>query len=192
MNIEYLKEQLTNIEAFRDTYKTTSKEDKYLHNEISKLTRVIRSKIWNEEHDEYNKNRLKTKEINGVETLIPEFMNCFGEGFEYKLIDDNLYVLPDKYKEDKDNSFNQWGYAYIKESDNKHTLLTVSMLGKDEYRDRIFTEASYYKKVESHFSYLNKDYGKNNRFPEKFRKQVETIIREFNKLEGVNDFNPIK
>lgn len=192
LNIEYLKEQLDNIRTFRDTYNTSNDEDKYLHNELSKALRVIKSKIWNEEHDRYNKSRLKSKIIDGKEVIIPEFMNGFSEEFEFKLIDNVLYLIPSRYKESKDGSFNQWGFVYIKEREDKHTRLTVSMLGKDKYGDRIFTEAEYFKKVESDFRYLSKNYGKNDRFPEKFRKQVETIISEYNKLDGVNDFTPLK
>lgn len=192
MNIEYLKEQLNNIVTFRDTYKTSNDEDRYLHNELSKVVRVIKSKIWSEEHDRYNKSRLKSKIIDGKEVVIPEFMNGFSEEFEFKLIDNDLYLIPSRYKESKDGSFNQWAFVYIKERADKHTRLTVSMLGKDKYGDRIFTEAEYFKKVESDFRYLSKNYGKNDRFPEKFRKQVETIIAEYNKLDGVNDFTPIK
>lgn len=51
MNTEYLKEQLDNIMSFRDTYETSNDEDKYLHNELSKVVRVVKNKIWNEEHD---------------------------------------------------------------------------------------------------------------------------------------------
>jgi len=192
LNTEYLKEQLENIMSFRDTYKTTKTEDKYLHNELSKVVRLIKNKIWNEEHDERNKSLLRTKIIDGVEVVIPEFMNGFGEEYQYKFIDGDLYVIPTKYKEDKDGSFHQWAHVYIKENENKHTRLTVSVLGKDKYGDRIFTEAEYFKKVESFFRYLSKNYGKNDRFPEKFRKQVETIIAEYNKLDGVIDFNPLK
>lgn len=192
MNTEYLKEQLDNIISFNDTYKTSTVEDKYLHNELSKVVRIIKSKIWNEEHDERNKSRLKTKVIDGVEIVIPEFMNGFSEEFTFKLIDDDLYLIPTSYKEDKDGSFHQHAFVYIKENENKHTRLTVSMLGKDKYGNRIFTEGEYFKKVESDFRYLSKSYGKNDRFPEKFRKQVETIINEYNKLDGVNAFNPIK
>lgn len=193
MNTGYLKEQLDNLMSFCDTYKTTSsREDKYLHNELSKVVRVVKNKIWNEEHDRRIRHRLKTKIIDGIEIVIPEFMNGFGEEFEYKLIDDDLYIIPANYKEDKDGSFHQWAFVYIKEREDKHTRLTVSMLGKDKYGDRLFTEAEYYKKVESYFRYLSKNYGKNDRFPEKFRKQVETIITEYNKLDGVKDFNPLK
>jgi len=192
LNTEYLKEQLDNIVSFRDTYKTTTTEDKYLYNELSKVVRVIKSKIWNEEHDERNKSRLKTKVFDGEEIVIPEFMNCFGDGYQYKLIEGDLYLIPTNYKEDKDGSFHQWAYVYIKENDNKHIRLTVSVLGKDKYGDRIFTEAEFYKKVESDFRYSSKNYGKNNRFPEKFRKQVETVISEYSKLDGVTDFNPLK
>ncbi|UUV25961.1 MULTISPECIES: hypothetical protein [Lysinibacillus] len=191
MNTEYLKEQLDNIMIFRNTYKTSSTEDKYLHNELSKVVRVVKDKIWNEEHDSRNRHRLKTKIIDGVEIVIPEFMNGLGEEYQYKLIDSDLYVIPTNYKEDKDGSFHQWAYAYIKENENKHTRLTVSVLGNDKYGDRIFTEAEFHKKVESDFRYSSKNYGKNDRFPEKFRKQVEIIIAEYNKLDGVNNFNPL-
>lgn len=192
MNTEYLKEQLNNIVSFRDTYKTSCTEDKYLHSELSRVVRAIKSKIWNEEHDEWNKSRLKTEVFDDVEIVIPEFMNGFGEEYQYKLIDSDLYVIPTNYKEDKDGSFHQWAYAYIKENENKHTRLTVRVLGNDKYGDRIFTEAEFYKKVESDFRYSSKNYGKNDRFPEKFRKQVETIIAEYRKLDGVKDFNPFK
>lgn len=192
MNIDYLKEQLDNIVTFRDAYETSNNEDKYLYNELSKVVRVIKNKIWNEEHDRQNRSRLKTEIIDGVEIAIPEFMNGFGEEYEYKLIDDDLYVFPATYKEGKDGSFHQWAFVYIKEREDKHTRLTVSMLGKDKYGDRIFTEAEYFKKVESDFRYLSKNYGKNDRFPEKFRRQVKTIISEYNKLDGVDDFNPLE
>lgn len=192
MNIEYLKEQLTNIKVFRDTYSTTSEEDKYLHNEISKLVGAVRSKIWNEEYDERNKKRLETKLIDGVKVVIPEFMNGLGEDCKFKYIDSVLYALPIKCSIDKDNSFHEYAYVYSKENDNKHVRLIVRLLGGDKFGNRIFTEANYYKKVESFNKYLNKNYGKDDRFPEKFRKQVETVIVEFNKLDGVNDFNPFK
>lgn len=192
MNIKYLKEQLENIKSFRDTYKTSGVEDKYLHNELSKVVRMIGSKLWNEEHDELNKSRLKTKVIDHVEIVIPEFMNGFGEEYQYKFIDNDLYVIPTNYKEDKDGSFHQWVWVYIKEREDKHVRLTVSVLGKDKFGDRIFTEAEFYKKLESDFRYSSKNYGKNNRFPEKFRKQVETIIAEYKKLNGVEEFNPLK
>lgn len=192
MNIEYLKEQLTSIEVFRDTYKTSTTEDKYLHNELSKTIRVIKNKIWNEEYDESNKSRLKTKTVDGVEVIIPEFMSCLDDNYTYKYIDDTLYALPTVCSKDNDNTFHEYVYAYIKENDNKHVRFLVRLLGGDRFGDRIFTEANYYKKIESNYKYLNKNYGKDNRFPEKFRKQVETIIDEFKKLDGVNDFNPLK
>ncbi|KOS61548.1 hypothetical protein FJQ98_16025 [Lysinibacillus agricola] len=191
MNTEYLKEQLDNIMSFRDTYKTSTTEDKYLHNELSKMIRVIKSKIWDEEHDEYNRNRLKTKTIDGVEIVIPEFISGLDDDYEFKHVDNTLYALPSKCSKDEDGSFHEYVYAYIKENDNKHVRFLVRLLGGDRFGDRIFTEANYYKKIESNYKYLNKNYGKDDRFPEKFRKQVETIINEFNKLDGVNDFNPI-
>ncbi|MGE7840645.1 hypothetical protein ACQKNX_07630 [Lysinibacillus sp. NPDC093712] len=192
MNTEYLKEQLTNIKVFCDTYSTISEEDKYLHNEISKLVGAVRSKIWNEEYDERNKNRLETKIIDGVKVIIPEFMNGLGEDCKFKYVDNVLYALPIKCSIDKDNSFHEYAYVYSKENENKHTRLIVRLLGGDKFGNRIFTEANYYKKVESYNKYLNKNYGRDDRFPEKFKKQVETVIEEFNKLDGVNDFSPIK
>lgn len=192
MNIEYLKEQLDNIVTFRDTYKTSNNEDKYLYNELSKVVRVIKNKIWNEEHDRQNKSRLKTEIIDGVEIVIPEFMSGLGEEYTFKYANNVLYALPIKYVEDEDGSFHEYVYAYSKENENKHMRLLVRLLGGDRFGDRIFTEVNYYKKLESNYKYLNKDYGKDDRFPEKFRNQVDTIINEFNKLDGVNDFNPLK
>jgi len=191
LNTEYLKEQLDVIMSFRDTYKATSDEDKYLHNELSKLVRVIKNKIWDEEYDERNRNRLETRVIDGVEIVIPEFMSSLGEDYKYKFSDNVLYALPTKYVEDEDGSFHEYIYAYSKENENKHVRLLVRLLGGDKFGDRIFTEANYYKKLESNNKYLNKNYGKDDSFPEKFRKQVETIIAEYNKLDGVNDFNPL-
>lgn|GEM_PF-5810293 len=192
MKTEYLKEQLENIIAFRDTYKTSTIEDRYLNNELSKLVGAVRSKIWNEEYDERNKDRLETKVIDGIEVVIPEFMSGLGEDCKFKYVDDILYALPIECSVDKDNSFHEYAYVYSKENENKHVRLIVRLLGGDKFGDRIFTEANYYKKVESYNKYLNKNYGKDDRFPEKFRKQVETVIKEFNKLDGINDFNPIK
>lgn len=192
MNIDYLKEQLTNIKVFRDTYIAKNKEDEFLHNEISKLVRVVKSKIWHEEAEEQRKNRLETKIIDGVKVVIPEFMNGLGEECKFKYVDAVLYALPIKCQRDEDNSFHEYAYIYSKENEDKHVRLIVRLLGGDKFGDRIFTEANYYKKVESFNKYLNKNYGRDNRFPEKFRKQVETVIEEFNKLDGVNGFNPIK
>lgn len=192
MNTEYLKEQLDNIISFRDTYKTSSTEDKYLHNELSKVVRTIKNRIWNEEYDESNKSRLKTKTIDGLKITVPEFMNCLDDNYRYKYIENALYALPTKCTKDEDKSFHEYAYVYLKENDNKHIRFLVRLLGGDRFGDRIFTEANYYKKLESNYKYLNKSYGKDDRFPEKFRKQVDTIISEFNKLDGVNDFDPIK
>lgn len=192
MNTEYLKEQLDNIMTIRDTYKTSSTEDKYLHNELSKVVRVIKSKIWNEEHDEWSKNRLEVKIIDGVKVVIPECMSGLGYECKYRYMDNTLYALPIECSTDKDNTFHEYAYVYSKESEDKHVRLIVRLLGGDRFGNRIFTEANYYKKAESSYKYLNKNYGKDDHFPEKFRKQVETVIEEFNKLDGVNDFNPLK
>ncbi|MDC6267248.1 hypothetical protein [Lysinibacillus fusiformis] len=120
MNIEYLKEQLDNIISFCDTYKTSSTEDKYLHNELSKVVRVIKSKIWDEEYDEHNRSRLETRVIDGVEIVIPESMSGLGEEYTFKFADNVLYALPIRYVEDKDGSFHEYVYAYSKEDENKH------------------------------------------------------------------------
>lgn len=177
--------------SFRNTYSAKSKEDEYLHNEISKLVRVVKSKIWHEEYDEQLKNRLEVKIIDGVKLVIPEFMSGLGEDCRFKYIDGVLYALPIKCKVGEDNSFHEYAYIYSKENEDKHVRLIVRLLGGDRFGNRIFTEANYYKKLESFNKYLNKNYGKDDRFPEKFRKQVETVIEEFNKLDGINDFNPI-
>lgn len=116
-------------------------------------------------------------------------MNYFYEDCDFRLIEGDLYVLPNKIDF---NDFHYYAYAYIKESEDKHVKLLVRLLGGDEYGDRIYTDSYYYKKLESTDHYFSKSYGKNNRFPDKFNKQVDTIIEEFNKLDGGENFNPLK
>lgn len=191
MDTRYLKEQLIMLRGFRNSYKSSKEENLYLYNELSKLVRAIESKIFNEEYDAKSRLMLKTKIIDGVKVVIPECMSGLGYECKYRYIDNTLYALPIKCSTDKDDTFHEYAYVYSKESEDKHVRLIVRLLGGDRFGNRIFTEANYYKKAESSYKYLNKNYGKDDHFPEKFRKQVETVIEEFNKLEGVNNFNPL-
>lgn len=192
MDITLLKNHLDDYKKYIDSIDKSIEENKLIINELYKSYRAIKNIIWKEEMEERNKLDLKTVLIDGYNVIIPEFMSGFREGKVYKVIDGELYSIPQQYKEDKDGSFHMWAYAYVKLAEDKHVRITVSMLGRDSYGDRIFTESQYYKKIESDFHYYSKDYGKNNRFPDTFKKQVLTIIDEFNKLEGVNEFNPLK
>ena len=191
MNIELLKQKSEEIKQYIDSFDMAVKEDKIIINELWKAHSSIRSIIWREEMDLHHKERLETKVIDGYEIVVPDFMNNLSDNTELKIINGELYSLPTEFKEDKDGSFHIRSYAYIKLDENKHVRLTVSMLGNDRFGDRIFTNSYYFKKIESFNSYYSKDYGKNNRFPDTFKEYVDVIIDEFNKLDGVEGFNPI-
>ena len=192
MNIDKLKQHAETLKEFIGTFDNSIIEDKFVVKELYKTAGAIRDKIWREEMDNRNKERLTYEMVSGKEIVVPYFMKGYGEDKYLKLINDELYVLPKEFKLDKDNSFHHWAYAYIKVAEDKHVVLTVRMLGGDRFGNRIFTESVYYKKPESNSAYYSKDYGKNNRFPEIFAIQVHNIIKEFNKLEGVENFNPLE
>lgn len=192
MNTEVLKQHAEDIKSFIKEFNTTIEEDKFVSKELWKTVGAINSKIRQEEWDSRNKEMLTYELIDGQSVLVPYFMKGLGNNSVFKLIDGDLYELPTQLRLDKDGSFHHWAYVYVKLDENKHVRLCIRLLGKDYHGNRIFTESSYFKKIESNDSYYGKDYGKNNRFPEIFTKQVHTIIDEFNKLDGVENFNPLK
>lgn len=98
---------------------------------------------------------------------------------------DIQYILP-HYIEDKDGSFHLYANAYIP-NENVYIDLTVRLLGKDKYGNRIYTSSCYYKTNLDWTYYYSKDYGKNYNFPTKFEEYVKVVLDEFNKLPEINN-----
>lgn len=192
LNTEVLKLHVEEIKEYIDSFDKNVAEDKFIINELWKTVGTIRDKIWREEMDERNKERLNCEVVDGQEVVIPYFMNGLGEDKFFKIIDGDLYALPKQFKRKEDGSFHTWAYVYIKTDENKHIRLVVRMLGGDTYGNRIFTESIYFKKPESFQHYYSKDYGKDNRVPVAFKEHAHNIIKEFNKLDGVENFNPLE
>ena len=98
---------------------------------------------------------------------------------------DIQYVLP-HYIEDKDGSFHLFANVYIP-NENGYINLTVCLLGRDKLKNRIYTSSCYYKTNLDWTYYYSKSYGKNYRFPSKFKEYVKFVLDEFNKLPEINN-----
>lgn len=171
MNKNILIKHKQNFEELNKTFEYN------LNNQIVKkgLNRII------------NDLNSKIKELDNIESQskLVDISNKYSKDESYVIKKGDVqYILP-YYIEDKDGSFHLYANVYIP-YEKGYIDLTVRLLGKDKYGNRIYSSSCYYKTNLDWTYYYSKDYGKNNSFPDKFKEHVKVILDEFNNLSKIN------
>lgn len=178
LSLEKLKNSKSKLDQFMDTL--TYEEDRFLLNRIRTIAYDLKLKIKTEEEILSQSNEIE----------LPSWV--YDDGYHYIKEHNGITYALHKYHEDKDGSFHVDSYAFVPNKSG-YISFCVRMLGKDRHGDRIWTNSTYYKTHSQWSSYYSKDYGKNQRYPDKFKEYVDFILEEFNKLEEVNgNFKPFK
>ncbi|PPA84979.1 hypothetical protein C4A75_09385 [Brevibacillus laterosporus] len=174
-NLEDLKavRQLVNELQIKDSSK------KIIKSAINDAFKTVNKKLYIIESRE--KTKLETKMIDNHKVTIPKGLYSnknavyyYGNGVIYQI---------SKPRFDQDKSFHMINCVWIDE-ENRQTKLIVRTLGGDNYGDRYFLEASYFKDIRDEYSYLTKVISRSNY---KYKEYVEkglAYIREFNGFEN--------
>ncbi|AYB37614.1 hypothetical protein [Brevibacillus laterosporus] len=174
-NLEDLKavRQLVNELQIKDSSK------KIIKSAINDAFKTVNKKLYIIESRE--KTKLETKMIDNHKVTIPKGLYSnknavyyYGNGVIYQI---------SKPRFDQDKSFHMINCVWIDEV-NRQTKLIVRTLGGDNYGDRYFLEAGYFKDIRDEYPYLTKAIRRSNYKYKEYVEKVLAYIREFNGFEN--------
>jgi hypothetical protein len=183
--LEAYKEQLSELDGFFSKVKSLDVSNtvkKAIRDGIRKHYRELSDEIYKLENRESTK--LKTREIDGNMVEIPRCLNYEENKYDFKYIDNVLYVT-NKNKYNKDGSFHFWTYVWFKNG-NKYTKATVSILGGDNYGDRIYCGTDHYKDKRDSYPYSNRNRVDCTRGL--YKEYVNKVIQLVRQEEGFENF----
>ncbi|ATF13497.1 hypothetical protein A616_16390 [Brevibacillus brevis X23] len=180
---EQLLKQIEDLKKIReqvDQMDIDEKSKRQAKSGVSNEIRQLNSKLRTIEQRE--RTELDTFESNGKPIEIPRGL-MHSRDVEYQYSNGVIYQFKKPHLE-KDGSFHLHHYIWLDEG-TRQTEILVRTLGNDNYGDRYYLSASYYKDKRDMYSYRSIGI---NPYNKKFKPYVNKVIEYIRKHEGFEDF----